>query len=114
MKNNDISAKDYLKLVEWIDEDGCFVGSAPPLIGPSCHGDDETEVYRELCQIVEEWIAIHKEDGRSLPEPTVGKEYSGRFVLRVGEEMHRLLAIRALQDGDSLNSYCLKILSRKL
>ena len=83
MKNNSISAKDYVKLVEWSDEDGCFVGSAPPLIGPSCHGDDEAEVYRELCQIVEEWIAIHQEDGRDLPEPTAGKEYSGRFVASV-------------------------------
>ncbi|MGV3531440.1 MAG: hypothetical protein ACO1QR_03660 [Chthoniobacteraceae bacterium] len=27
--------------------------------------------------------------------------------------MHRLLVIRALQDGDSLNSYCVKLLSRK-
>ncbi|MGV3531441.1 MAG: hypothetical protein ACO1QR_03665 [Chthoniobacteraceae bacterium] len=58
----DINGKDFLKLVEWSDEDGCFVGSAPPLIGPSCHGGDEAEVYRELCQIVKEWIAIHKDD----------------------------------------------------
>ncbi len=32
-------------IVEWSDEDGCFVGSAPPLIGPCCHDKDEAKVY---------------------------------------------------------------------
>ena len=63
----------YLKIVEWSEEDQCFVGQCPNLIGPCCHGDDETEVYKELCQIVEEWIAIIKSDGKELPLPTSGK-----------------------------------------
>jgi hypothetical protein len=37
------------------EEDGSFAGHCPGIIGPCCcHGDDEVEVYRELCQIVEE------------------------------------------------------------
>jgi len=63
----------YLKIVEWSEEDQCFIGQCPGLIGPCCHGDDETEVYKELCQIVEEWIAIIKSDGKELPLPTSGK-----------------------------------------
>jgi len=41
MKRNELKARaaQYTKLVEWSDEDGCFVGSAPPLVGPCCHGD---------------------------------------------------------------------------
>ena len=30
--------------------------------GPCCHGDDEDEVYRELRQIVEEWLEFEKLD----------------------------------------------------
>ena len=63
----------YLKIVEWSEEDQCFVGQCPGLIGPCCHGDDEAEVYKELCQIVEEWIAIIKSDGKELPPSTSGK-----------------------------------------
>jgi predicted RNase H-like HicB family nuclease len=37
-------ARKYLKIVEWSDEDGCYIGSAPPLIGQSCHGKIEAEV----------------------------------------------------------------------
>lgn len=60
----------YLKIVEWSDEDHCYIGSAEPLIGQCCHGDDEVEVYRELCEIVDEIIALHEEDGTPLPMPS--------------------------------------------
>ena len=31
----------YVKMVEWFDEDQCYVGSAPGLIYGGCHGSDE-------------------------------------------------------------------------
>ncbi len=37
----------HIKVVEWSAEEGCFIGSAPPLIGPCCHGDDEAAVYQQ-------------------------------------------------------------------
>ena len=46
------SAK-HIKIVEWSEEDQCFVGQCPGIIGPCGHGDDEVEVYKELCQLVE-------------------------------------------------------------
>lgn len=63
----------YLKIVEWSDEDQCFVGHCPGVIGPCCHGDDEARVYSELCQIVEEWIVLLKRDGKPLPPATAGR-----------------------------------------
>lgn len=43
----------YLKIVEWSEEDQCYIGSVPGWIGACCHGDNEEKVYHELCQIVE-------------------------------------------------------------
>jgi len=63
----------YVKIVEWSDEDQCFVGQCPGIIGPCCHGDDEVRVYGELCDIVDEWIDLLKKDGKPLPPPTAGK-----------------------------------------
>ena len=63
------SAK-YVKIVAWSEADKCFVGSCPGIIGPCCHGEDEVKVYRQLCEIVEEWIAIAKRDNKPLPAPT--------------------------------------------
>ena len=101
----------YLKIVEWSEEDGCYVGTCPGLIYGGVHGDDETRVYEELCQAVAEAIVLYEADSKPLP-PATAREYSGRFVLRVGKELHREVAIRALRSGESLNSYCQKILKK--
>src|SRR6266571_2555028 len=95
---------NYLKIVQWSEEDGCYVGACPGLIHGGVHGDDETTVYRELCGVVEEAIELYQADNKPLPPGTANKNYSGRFVLRVGKELHQALAIRALREGESLNS----------
>ena len=101
----------YLKIVEWSEEDQCYVGSVPGWIGKCCHGNDEIEVYQELCEIVDEWIKIYDKEGRSLPPPT-NKNYSGKFVLRTGSDLHKTLAIKALGKGESLNMFVVKALER--
>jgi predicted RNase H-like HicB family nuclease len=70
----------YIKIVEWSDEDQSFVGQCPGIIGPCCHGDDETQVYIELCTIVDEWIALMKQDGKPLPPPTAGKNVAEKIA----------------------------------
>ena len=62
----------YAKVVEWSEEDRCYVGTAPGLIYGGCHGDDERAVFAELCQIVEEWVELFKSEGKPLPPPTAG------------------------------------------
>ncbi len=100
----------YLKIVEWSEEDQCYIGTCPGLMLGGVHGDAEAEVYRELCQVVEEWIDIYGKDGEALPAQTAGKEYSGKFVLRTGKDLHKVLAIDALRHGESLNAHCVKLL----
>ena len=115
MKRNELKTKAgrFIKLVEWSAEDGCFVGSAPPLIGPCCHGADEAKVYAELCQIVGEWIDSLETRGKALPAATADRrKYSGKFVLRVEPTLHRRLALKALAEGESLNGYCAKALAK--
>ena len=62
----------YVKLVEWSDEDECYNGTSPGLMNGGCHGDDEKAVYAELCDIVDEIIELYREDGKPLPPPTAG------------------------------------------
>jgi predicted RNase H-like HicB family nuclease len=73
----------YVKWVEWSDKDGCFVGQCPGIIGPCCHGDDETTVYAELCRIVDEWIEVMKGRGQLLPSATAGRGEAGRILADV-------------------------------
>jgi len=98
----------YLKLVTWSEEDQCYVGSIPGWIDNCCHGDDEEKVYHELKGILEEWIKIYKKEKRPLPPETMKREYSGKFQLRLGRQLHKLIAIKALQAETSLNNFCVK------
>ena len=72
------SAK-YVKLVEWSDEDNCYVGSCPGLLYGGCHGDNELDVFRELCNIVEETIELYQADNKSLPVPTSGRDFANKL-----------------------------------
>jgi predicted RNase H-like HicB family nuclease len=69
----------YVKIVEWSDEDQCYVGSAPGLIYGGCHGTDEKSVFEHLCSIVEEAIELYKADGKALPPSTSGRDYANRM-----------------------------------
>ena len=69
----------YAKIVEWSDEDQCYVGSAPGLIFGGCHGPDEKEVFAELCEIVEEAVALYRVDGKPLPPPTAGRDFANKM-----------------------------------
>jgi len=100
----------YLKIVEWSEEDQCYIGSIPGWIGNCCHGENENDVYRQLCQILEEWIEIYKEDNIPLPSSISGKKFSGKFQLRVDSDLHKALAIKAMQENESLNKFCGKVL----
>ena len=65
----------YAKIVEWSEEDVCYVGS-PGLFYGGCHGNDEQQVFAELCQIVEETIELYHQDGKPLPPSTSGRDFA--------------------------------------
>jgi predicted HicB family RNase H-like nuclease len=51
-----------------------------------------------------------RSEGERVPTPIAGKNYSGKFVVRIPPEVHRKLAIQAAESGVSLN----RIASSKL
>ena len=66
----------YVKIVEWSEEDQCYVGRCPRLFYGGCYGDEEEQVFMELFRIVEDTIETYIEDGMPLPSPTVGEDYT--------------------------------------
>jgi predicted HicB family RNase H-like nuclease len=104
----------FVKIVEWSPEDGCYVGSTPPLVGRCCHGDNEADVFRQLCAIVEDWLEIHRREGRPLPTSLVGRRFSGKFQLRLGPDLHRLLALRAASADRSINDLAVEAIEKQL
>ena len=46
----------YIKLVEWSEDDGCFVGSCPELFYGGCHGLDARIVFDQLCNLLDSFL----------------------------------------------------------
>ena len=63
----------YLKIVEWSDEDNCYIGRCPELMFGGVHGDNEQRVFTELCTVIEEWIVISEHENEPLPPGLAGK-----------------------------------------
>jgi len=67
------TSAQYVKIVEWSDEDQCFVGSCSGLFYGGCHGDDEKSVFAELCELVNETIDLYNAmESRCLPPQPAG------------------------------------------
>lgn len=60
----------YHKWVEWSEEDRVYIGKCPDLI-TGIHGNDPLQVYRDLCEVVDEVIGYFETENRPLPPPQV-------------------------------------------
>ncbi|MBD2343459.1 type II toxin-antitoxin system HicB family antitoxin [Anabaena subtropica] len=60
----------YTIIIQWSDEDGCFVVSLPEW-GEFCHthGDTYEEALKNAQEVLELLIETTLEDGEILPEP---------------------------------------------
>lgn len=64
------SIDQYHKWVEWNSEDQVYIGKCPDLI-TGIHGDDPTQLYAELCEVVDDVIRHFESEVRPLPKPQV-------------------------------------------
>ena len=60
----------YHKWVEWSEEDEVYIGKCPDLIS-GIHGDDPIEVYRDLCEVLEDVVRHYESEKRPLPPAKV-------------------------------------------
>lgn len=110
-KISDLAAR-YLRVIEWSDEDKCYVGSAPPLVGMSCHGPTTSDVAKQLDQIVLD-VCEDIVDGK-IPEPLPleKKQYSGEFIVRIKPALHRKAALKAAARNESLNQWVAEAIAK--
>ncbi|WP_428962007.1 type II toxin-antitoxin system HicB family antitoxin [Micromonospora fluostatini] len=101
----------YTYRVTWSAEDGEFVATCAEFPSLSWLARTQIEALHGLHDLLREVIADMEEQGEQVPQPFAERRYSGKFNLRVGESLHRELAIRAAEDGMSLNQYVLRKLN---
>ena len=101
----------YTYRVTWSAEDGEFLATCAEFPSLSWLASSQIEALQGLEGMLREVIVDMEEQGEQVPEPFAERSYSGKFNLRVGESLHRELAIHAAEDGMSLNQYVLRKLA---
>lgn len=95
----------YTYRIEWSEEDKTHIARCLEFPSLLTHGDTAQEALKEMEFVVDETISWMKEDGEVIPEPLSSKKYKGNLTLRVPPELHRALAIKALEESVSINQY---------
>ncbi|MDO5501991.1 MAG: toxin-antitoxin system HicB family antitoxin [Actinomycetia bacterium] len=101
----------YTYRVSWSPEDQEFVATCLELPSLSWLASTQDEALHGLRDLVVEVVEDLHRNGEAVPEPLSSRSYSGKFNLRVGERLHRDLAIRAAEEHLSLNQYVVRRLS---
>jgi predicted RNase H-like HicB family nuclease len=92
--------------MELVKEGDQFTASYPDLPGCASFGDTPDEAVTELEAVRALWVRGQLEGGNSIPLPSSYEDkFSGKFVIRIPKDLHRLLHLEAGQQGVSLNQY---------
>ena len=82
----------------------------PPLSWPDA---DQVEALQGLEALVGEVLADSEAGGEERPQPLAKRSFSGKLNLGFGSELHRRVAIAAVEASLSINSYLLSEVSRR-
>lgn len=112
------TVEEYMTLpytIEITPDDGSYFVKVKELEGCMTVGDAPADALTMIEDAMREWLAVAIEDGIEipLPESMQAERYSGKFPLRLPKSLHRKLAEGAEQDGVSLNTYLVMLLSEK-
>lgn len=100
----------YTYRVTWSEEDGEHVGLCAEFPSLSWLEKNPEKALAGIRKLVRECIKDMSASGQPIPEPISARSYSGKFMVRIPPETHRLLAIQAAESGVSLN----RLVSSKL
>lgn len=111
MSETTVDVTRYTYRVTWSVEDDQCVATCVELPSLSWLADTQEDALSGLRNLVAEVVRDLTGTGEPVPEPLSLRPYSGKFNLRVGEQLHRRLAIEAAEEHLSLNQYVVRRLT---
>ena len=93
----------YTYRVTWSVEDDEYIGICVEFPSLSWLASSPDEAFSGIRQLVSGCLEDMRSTGETPPEPIADRSYSGRFMVRVPSEVHRALALRAAEEGVSMN-----------
>jgi len=93
----------YTYRVTWSEEDQEHVGLCAEFPGLSWLDKDPETALTGIRKLVKSCVKDLVANKESVPEPISARTFSGKFMVRVPPETHRMLTIQAAESGVSLN-----------
>ena len=93
----------YTYRVTWSEEDQEYVGLCAEFPSISWLEKSQEKALLGIRNLVAETIKDLKRNNETIPEAISARPYSGKFMVRVPPEVHRMLAIKAAESGVSIN-----------
>jgi predicted HicB family RNase H-like nuclease len=100
----------YTYKITWSEDDSEFVGLCLEFPSLSWLAKSPEAALKGIRRVVKRAVQDMENHGESPPPPISGRSFSGKFVVRIPPEVHRALAIKAAEEGISLN----RLVSSKL
>lgn len=96
-------AERYCYRVSWSEEDQEFVGTCAEFPSISWLDGSPENALSGVRRVVADCVRDMADSGESAPEPLATRAYSGKFLVRVPPQLHKVLATEAAEAGVSLN-----------
>lgn len=103
--------------VQFSPEDEGFIAVATDLPGCTAFGDTAEEALAELSHAIAAWIAAAQAAGNPVPAPSFYQPQpikSGKFVIRLGSDLHVRADAAALREAKSLNQFVVAAIEARL
>ena len=93
----------YTYRITWSAEDGEHVGLCAEFPSLSWLAPTPEDALAGIQCLVSDSVSDMRTNGEPIPVPFGDRSYSGKFMVRVPPDVHRSLAIRAAEQGVSMN-----------
>lgn len=103
-----VDVSHYTYRVAWSVEDDEFVATVAEFPSLSRLAPSQVEALQGLEAVLTDVVLALQEQGEDVPEPISERSYSGKFNLRLGEKLHREVALRAAEDNLSINQWVVR------
>ena len=100
----------YTYRVTWSEEDQEHVGLCAEFPSLSWLEKNPEKALAGIRKLVSSCVKDMAANKEAVPEPISARSFSGKFMVRVPPQTHRMLAIQAAESGVSLN----RLVSSKL
>ena len=103
-----VDVSHYTYRVAWSVEDDEFVATVVELQSLSWLAPSQVEALQGLEAVLADVVLDMQDQGEDVPEPISERSYSGKFNLRLGEKLHREVALRAAEENLSINQWVVR------